>query len=233
MSVIDEGIWILPLRGRVVGTRRLLQSLEEFDRGTRVVGILDLDDPDKAELESLLSESPVRVLTFAVAGMMTAQKINYAVSLYPDESFYGLLANDVELTGPETLGRLAGACPLLGLSYCDDGIQGKAMATHPCVDGELVRALGWWAYPKALHNGIDRYLMEMATLGGGCVYLEGLRFRHWHHTAGGAFDEVAARSTCEDTVAGDRLAAYEWRHKDLARSANCIWDAGIMLGVRV
>lgn len=177
--LLSEGIWILPLRERLKGTEQLLNSLSGTDSSARIVAILDSDDPDYYALKEICEAFGVELIPSRPRAP-TAQKINDVVRSNPSEGFYGLLANDIEVRTPATLTALAAACPSMGLSYCDDSIHGQSLPTHPCVSGDLVRLLGWWAFPDAGHNGIDIYLQEVANAGGGCKYLSEYLMYHNH-----------------------------------------------------
>lgn len=203
---LSEGIWILPLRGRVEQTERLLASVWTTDAGARITAVIDTDDSDKETLQAICARYYVIVLP-ARPHSSTAQKINDAVRANPSEGFYGFLANDIEIRTPGTLRALASACPAMGLSYCDDSIHGQNLPTHPCVSGDLVRTLGWWAFPDAAHNGIDIYLQEAANAGGGCKYLPEFLMYHNH----------PSEKRCEPDAVTERLA--RWREKDAAASS--------------
>jgi hypothetical protein len=110
------------------------------------------------------------------------EKLNEAFARFPNEQFYGFLSDDLRIMGTRGLTMLAGFCPSWGLSYCKDGIYDEKIACFPCVSGELIRALGWLAYPKAKHHFIDVYLHRLAREFGGVKYLSGPVFQHNHYT---------------------------------------------------
>lgn len=222
MKALNEGIWILPIRERAAGVETLNESIKWADPLARVVAIFDDDDP---ELEQCRAAADPRWLRIVMPeGHSTAAKINYAVSLYPNEKFYGLLANDIEVRAPGTLSLLAAACPDYGLSYCSDSIHDKALATHPCVGGALVKAIGYWAYPKAKHTGIDVYLTNLAYEFDGCVYVNGGKFWHKHYTHERApFDAVYQRA--KDYAAADRAASESWLREGQSAAQRAIRKA--------
>lgn len=210
-----QGIWILPLRGRVAGTKRLLDSVQRFDSEARVVALLDADDPDLQELISVIGAVKLPLVSCVLPGRKSTQeKINHAYRHHPLEATYGLLANDLELLEPDTLGRLERECPKMGLAYCDDGLQGETCATHPCVSGDLVRFLGWWAYPGCKHTHVDVVLMQMAAITGGLRYIEGLKMQHWHeHTREGSVDALFSQVLA--WWEADNEGREHWEKRDL------------------
>lgn len=213
MPKLEEGIYMVPLRGRVKSTRELYDSIALTDPKARVVSIIDEDDPDYKELYDMTARR--HDFYFAPPGWSTVEKINHLVNQFPGEKFYGLLANDIEVRTPGCLTALAAECPDFGLSYCDDSIQGHTLSTHPVVSGALVDALGWWAYPNAKHLGIDVYLMNIALDTGGCAYLPDHKFWHKHYTAMRSdIDKVYERAI--GYAVYDRNASICWRDVDSA-----------------
>ena len=208
MATLMDGVWMLPLRGRPEGAVALRKALWLTEPDARVVCCVDDADPDAVALRMIACSAGWHVCSMP-GSPTTVEKLNHMVSEFPVEAFYGLLASDII---PQTIGwgtALAAAVPAMGLSFCDDSIHGKRLPTHPVVDGGLVRALGWWAYPEARHNGIDVYLRDLAYEFGGCVYLEEHLFLHNHPTAGrGAPDDVYARAN--SWQADDAKAAQRW-----------------------
>lgn len=198
---LEEGIWILPLRGRLAGLQRLVTAVKETDPFIRVVAVVDSEDEDRAELKRICHAAGWMVRTYP-GSPDTVTKINHAVELFPDEGFYGFLASDVTPLTRDWGKALARCCPEFGLSYCDDSFHGIGLPTHPVVGGELVRALGWWAYPESKHNGIDVCLAQIATKFGGCIYLDAFKFHHFHHL-------------CDKTPADElNVRAMKWRAED-------------------
>lgn len=211
MPALSEGIWVLPQRGRPASFEALISSIKWCDPKARVVVIFDDDDETLTECIDMLPDNWSKYVMSN--NHSTAAKMNYAVSLYPMEKFYGLLANDVEVQTEHALTLLAENCPEFGLSFPNDTIQGASLATHPCVSGELVRALGWWAYPQAKHTCIDLYLTNIAYDAGGCRYLPEVKFFHKHHTHDRSpYDDVYQKG---DLYKDEDIAASErWKGGD-------------------
>jgi hypothetical protein len=73
-----------------------------------------------------------------------------------------------------------------------------------------VKALGWWAYPKAAHNGIDVYLTNIAYDCGGCAYLNEHEFLHNHFSVERSeFDDIYLKAKALYKV--DKAADAAWR----------------------
>jgi hypothetical protein len=190
---LQNGVWLLPLRERLEGTARLLASVQLCDPYARIVAIIDNDDPMRDTLYEMCRAATCRIVLVS-ENLSTGEKLNIAFCAYPSEGFYGFLANDIELRTPGALSALAEAVPYCGLSYCNDSLHEDRLATHPCVSGDLVRLLNWWAFPELHHNGIDLILMDCAHAGGGCKYLSEYFLYHFHPSQGRAqSDSVSAR----------------------------------------
>ncbi len=99
---------------------------------------------------------------------------------FPNEEYYGIIADDVV---PETPGWdviLKDACLPNKISWGFDGIQNGRLPTHPFIGGELVKKLGWWAPPGIQHWFIDNVWKIIADELGVGVYLPEVRMMHHH-----------------------------------------------------
>lgn len=186
-------LWLLPCWRRAEETARTLESVDFYDPEAHVVLIVDERD---AEFDGIatLAEKYQRPLFTRTNIETVAQKMNWALEQFPALKTYGLLANDMELRTENCLRDLEQACPPFGLSYCNDSIQGASLATHPCVSGDLLRTLGWWAGPGLKHSFVDNILMDFANQLGRLRYLLEHNFYHYHPSARRAVaDEGNAR----------------------------------------
>lgn len=174
-------LWLIPAWQRVEETERLLESLGRYDPEAFAVLFVHTADPFYDELATLADKYNLYLLSQDT--QTVTQKMNSVFDYFTSMETYGLLANDVELRTEGALKALEDACPEWGLSYCDDSIQGKSLATHPCVSGKLLKALGWWALPGLKHSFVDNVLMDYATALGKCVYLPEHTFFHYHPSA--------------------------------------------------
>ena len=80
---------------------------------------------------------------------------------YPNEPFYGLLADDLI---PGTLHwdqKLIKAAGLDDIGYADEVYEKRVRICHPCVGGDLVRHVGFFAVPGLKHFGTDTFWEEL------------------------------------------------------------------------
>ena len=176
MPRLRHGIWVLPTLGRPQGLSRIAQDIRWSDPEARIAAVFSKDDQAgyvyPSEWETIIMEGTPTVV----------EKFNEAFARFPNEQFYGFLSDDLKIKTRRALGKLAKHCPPWGLSYGRDGIYDEKIACFPCVSGDLIRALGWLAYPKAKHHFIDVYLHRLAREFGGLKYMEGIVFQHNHYT---------------------------------------------------
>lgn len=147
---------------------------------------LDQDDP---RLESgadgpAYSTSPWGWSVEIGPRMALAQVYNDIFNRYPQEPFYGLLADDLLPATPNWDLRLIEAAGSWGVAYGDDGIQHEEIATHPVIGGELVRAVGWLAPPWLKFLWIDTTWTAMARALGTLHYLPEVSIEHLHYSVG-------------------------------------------------
>ena len=207
MPRLSQGIWILPSLGRAEGLACIAEDVRRHDPEARVVIVLSGADATPVIY-------PKEWETILIDGFpSTTEKINEAFARFPNEAFYGLLANDLRIESPRALTMLAGHCPSYGLSFCDDQVFGAKISGYPCVDGDLIRALGWWAYPRLRHHFVDLVLWGIAKRHGGAKYMSGIKFRHNHYTMGTAeFDSTYAWG--KDQERADIAASVYWARND-------------------
>ncbi len=99
---------------------------------------------------------------------------------FPNEAFYGVVADDLVPETPHWDVKLRDACLPNKIAWGFDGIQNERLPTHPFIGGELLRKLGWWAVPGVQHWFIDnvwKILADELKVG---VYLPEVRMMHHH-----------------------------------------------------
>lgn len=104
----------------------------------------------------------------------------WAFERFPDEKFYGFIGDDCLPEGEKWWEKLELAAGAFNIAYPDDGIHGARLCTHPCIGGDLVRAVGFWALPGLDHNFIDTF---WKILGENCAllrYVPEVKFNHQH-----------------------------------------------------
>lgn len=129
--------------------------------------------------------------------------LNHVFQVATGLDFYGFVADDC-LPEPEgwweTLAASAGAW---GVAYGDDGYNGEALCTHPCLGGDLVRHFGFWSLPVVEHNFFDTFWHKVGEYVGTLHYHPEVKFKHQHPLTGkGEMDATYIRG--QETFVSDK-----------------------------
>jgi hypothetical protein len=204
-------MWIMPTRGRPHNLRRFIALwrglAQRRDDVWRIV--VDLDDPRLLEYQSIALPFGWNLHIGPRVG--TCQSYNGMFKRFPDEPFYGVLADDVV---PETEGwdaQLVETAGRDGVAYGDDGINGEALATHSVVGGDFVRKLGFISLPGLVRLYADNVLTELARADGVLRYRGDVKLTH-HHTFNGLAPKDATHEKPE--AGADAQVYHRWlRHR--------------------
>ncbi len=186
---------IIPSRGRASSLLRFFQESQPHE-----CGVVLLDDDDAASYQQHLSlPSNWEIIVGPRAGYTAL--INRAFALYPDEPWYANLGDDClcrPLGWDTYLASIAGTdC----VAYGNDLINGEAACCFPFIGGELVRSIGWLAYPLFGHLYSDTVWREIARALGGLRYCPNIVTEHLHWSTGKLpYDQTARERRTE----GDR-----------------------------
>lgn len=198
-------MWLLPSRSRPLSLKRFFTHYALTEADSEGVVWLDMDDADKYDSVPIPKKWTV-VISPRLDG--TGAITNEFFKMFPDEPWYGLLADDVL---PKTYGwdkKLIEAAGSDGLAYGDDGIHGNGHSAHPCVGGDRIRELGWLALPGCKRIYIDNALFDDAVMRGAAIYLPDVIMEHLHFSNG----KSPMDATYEKSYnASDRQVYETWR----------------------
>lgn len=171
-------MWLIPTHGRALRLKRLLESLSE-ERETSFLVVKWRGDKTLYEYNQMKWPHNVSFILSPPDASYCGEKLNYVFSLFPDEPFYGWLADDlVWRSGPLSLLPLeAGEW---GISYPDDGYAHEALPTHFCLGGKLARASGFLAHPWFPQNCMDSVWDSVGRELGLLRYVPQVLFEHEH-----------------------------------------------------
>jgi hypothetical protein len=148
--------------------------------------------------------------------------MNQYFRINPNEEYYALMADDVL---PETEHWdiiLKEGLKDCAITWACDGIQNEGLPTHPFLNGDVVRKLGYIAHPELKHCFIDNcwYIMGQIL---GHKYYPNIKLTHLHHLIGKApLDETYKNqpSMSEDAATFQRiLPEYIYKLENLDRIA--------------
>ena len=211
---LKYSIWSLPSRGRPKSMARFLEAYHDTEARCPVYVGLDRDDPTLGDYLRLVYPANWHVVIGDRSPAKPCNAIHEDVfRQFKDASCYGLIGDDVVPRTKRWDEELAHAAGLHQLAYGDDGFQGEALATHPCVGGELVRAIGWLVLPCVRHAFADTALHTIARNAQRLVYLPEVKTEHLHPLAGKA--PMDATYQFDRGFKDDQAAAREWAALEL------------------
>lgn len=199
-------MWVLATRSRPDNCRRFIQAWSDTKASTSVLLRFDQCDPALEQLINLDWPQNFQIRIGSRIGL--SGSINELFELYPNESWYGMLADDLL---PRTMTwdlSLIESCGNWSISYAND-LGARDWPTHPCVGGDLVRAIGWFGLPVCHHYFTDtvwKYLGENLNI---IHRLDNVVVEHLHYSLGkSAMDQVYQQSN--DHYASDKRAFAHW-----------------------
>lgn len=172
---------ILPTLHRPDNLRRFLKIYKDTGATMPVVVVTEGSDACFFPLE----ECPRHFWMFTVDdGTRIGDIFNHAFKTFPNEAFYGIIADDVT---PETSRwdlLLREACLPDKIAWGFDGGHDETLPRHPFIGGDLVRKLGFLSCPGVKHWYVDNAWKDIAEALDCGVYLPEVRMIHRHPTTG-------------------------------------------------
>lgn len=151
-------MWVLATRSRVANCQRFIQAWHDTRASTPVYVRIDHCDPNLGKLLALPWPKEFVVVTGVRARLRASA--NEMFNNYPNESWYGLLADDVVPRSDYWDQQLVQAATPDKISYAPDPAAiaaNKFSMSHPCVGGDLVRLVGWFGCPVVDHFGVSTF----------------------------------------------------------------------------
>lgn len=171
-------MWFCPTYQRPERLLELADSWEKYQSGKKLVIRVWEDDPQGAEYAKHAWPESWEFYTSPAEGFTAA--MNEFFKKYPDEPFYGFIADDVLLTAEAGLEYLEGLAEPFFVAYPNDTIQRERLPTHYCIGGDLVRMMGWFSPPFLEHNYTDQVWKLLGQTTGLLRYAPHVVFYHKH-----------------------------------------------------
>lgn len=187
-------MWLLPSMNRPDQAQAVIDACT--DMGMTQTAVLFVDG---ISVDGYLNIKLPQNWTIFIAGKRVGltEAMNWALRQYPSEHCYGWLADD---TYPETKNW----CDIIehqtgdwyfcncydryimdkNKKYYDIVSRGALMTSGLCWGGELIRSVGWWAYPQVIQVGIDWIWTELIKDSGIAKYLPDVTVRHDNYRTG-------------------------------------------------
>lgn len=175
-------MWSLPSRNRPASLKRFVDAYKKTSSSTKI--FVRLDEDDVSIEEYLKIEIPKTfVLKIGPRQGLTAA-MNEMFYQFPNESCYGLGADDIVPHTPNWDIQLAKICGSKKISYPNDlGKKSKRdLPSHPCCGGDLVREVGWFANPDSKHYFIDNTWKFIGESLGSIIRVEDTVVEHVHYS---------------------------------------------------
>lgn len=203
-------MWLLPTFGRPERCRAFLEACRAT--GVTTPGLVIINGPRDsypADLP-LPNENWTVVATGSNLGFLGA--LNWAFETHPELAWYGLLNDDFTPETPQWDTLLLERLPSRGVVTSNDGWQAeRRMAGAWIVDGELLRAVGYWAPPGLWHCFCDDLWEDL-----------GRTFHLWHK----ALDVmVRHHHVFQDVNQRDATYSVGYAHMDADRARYEKWCA--------
>jgi hypothetical protein len=146
-------MWVLPTRSRVSNCQRFIKTWHDTKADSFVYVRLDDDDPDLDKLLALPWPDQFEITVGSRARIRVAMEEMF--QKYPNESFYGFLADDVIPKTQHWDRRLIEVAAPSDISYANEVWEKQIRICFPCVGGDLVRFVGFFGLPVVDHWGVD------------------------------------------------------------------------------
>lgn len=172
---------ILPTIDRPLNLRRFISAYEKT-RGVLPIHVV-LDAANAYLYDNIKLPSNWKRCTVP-PGTRLGDIFNLIYKAFPNEDYYGMVADDIV---PESFNwdtKLAAACQPNKIAWGWDGIQNENLPVHPFIGGDLVRALGWWAAPGIKHWFVDNVWKNLAVVLHNGRYFADIRMTHYHYVNG-------------------------------------------------
>lgn len=197
---------LLPTRNRVVNLKRFIAAYRETKATAKVLLILDPDDYFRYD-DLDLPDSFDSMMAKTAHSLKDA--MNRAVEIYPNESYYGVGADDFIPRVQGWDAQLIEAAGKHNVAWCDDGIHQDRLCTHPYIGGDLVRAWGWFVPPYIRRGYADFIWRDFARALGVEKYIPQMLCEHMHWQVNKApYDTTYAT---QPSVAADKKSWEEYR----------------------
>lgn len=167
---------IMPVRNRRQNMLRFLEDCQRTKVTEKICILIDVDDAHNYLEIDFPANFEIEVVspTFGVQ-----QKLNYAFLKYYNEDYYAFIGDDLIPLTDAWDQKLKAELKYADVVYGDDGIQGKNLPTHPWVDGNLVRKIGWFCCPRIQHWYFDNVWKDIGECTG-LGYVPQVKFDHQH-----------------------------------------------------
>lgn len=224
---------ICPTRERVDKCREMLYSFYDTAKDSRIMFMIDADDPTLGRYIPLLEKRYYRncIVDYMVCERSTTTNlINHAFQSNNDYEFYHLINDDFvyRTQGWDSLfiQTLEDYGP--GIAYGNDLYMKQTLPVAPFISGEIARAVGWLQLPTLTHlcgDMVWKYIGDQLK----CLYYhKDIFIDHKHpfskeHNV--AKDKTFERTNSKEMYNKDNAAFWHWLLNDSMEDIEKIKEA--------
>lgn len=202
---------MVPSRGRPESIRRLQQAWRETTTGVAQLFVYVDDDDEKLNEYLVIDGVSVEVVprkrlgptmndaapdlakTFSAVGFMGDDHLPRTVG------WDRIIMNEIEATP-------------LSVVYGNDVIRGEGLASAAFMDSEIVRRIGYFVPPGAIHLYLDDFWMLLGRSLGTLKYLDNVIIEHLHPISGKVeWDESYAESNSQRVYSADEATFLNYK----------------------
>lgn len=213
----QDVVYLVPSRGRPHNIARLVHAWEETDAAEVAALVVALDDDDPELGGYLDNVAPLDAP--AGVGYIVGERLRLGGTLNALAPVFAVDRLGVGFMGDDHVPRSAGWAQGLtaelaagaAVVYGNDLIHGGALPTAVLIAGAVVRELGYFVPPGAVHLYLDNYWLELGRRLGRLSYRPDVIIEHLHPIAGKApTDARYAEVNAPDVYAADEARFRRW-----------------------
>lgn len=178
-------MWVLPSRGRPKNLIRFFDAFEKTSGSTPGLVILDRDDPVLDGYREVILPPGWSLILEPKHPTLGALQ-NSIFDRWPNNPWYGLIADDVVPLTEEWDKKLVDAAGSDGIAFPHDSINGGRQFTHGVIGGDLVREMGWLILPGLDRVYGDNVWTHIGEKRGVLRYCPDVKLDHLHFSNGKA-----------------------------------------------
>lgn len=198
-----EILILCPSRARPDNAKKVIESWNEFTDGLSDILFL-VDDNDESK-----NLYPSEYTIIGEPGNIV-QLINRYSKVYLDQyKLIGFIGDDHRFETKWEKEFLNFESPYI--VYGDDGLQHERLCTAFFMTSNIIKALGYMAYPKLKHLYVDNFIMEIGRACSFLHYLNNVKITHYHPSANKSeWDETYNRGNNDNIWKHDESVFNTW-----------------------